>query len=125
MDNYEDLLKLKQKKDVERQEKYMESSKHRLKEIAHKKMKTTMIGAIHAIETEFHSQLGYDEEGNDLGDKLTDEQIEFRKLFQRCRDKILDIGNNQSRGLSTEIDMYNVEWKRYQIVLPVKQRKDK
>lgn len=72
-------------------------SKEKLSKFCESKVKTTMIGAIAAIEYE-------------LGDKLNDP--EWQMWLSRVRDIILDKGNNQIRSLHDELNNYDVEWLR-------------
>jgi hypothetical protein len=62
------------------------------------RLKTTFIGAIDIIDSKF-------------GEKLTDEE------FNQLRKMILDLGNNQIRGMQEELGYYTVGLidKRFQI----------
>lgn len=79
------------------------TANEKLKSIVEKKLKTTMIGAVYAIEQEFgiiwDKKNGYQDPSGavpkELLDKLTD-----------VRDSILDLGNNQIRMIKTEIEEY-------------------
>lgn len=70
-------------------------SKEKLEKFCESKVKTTMIGAIAAIE-------------QSLGDKLDDP--EWQIWLSKVRDLILDKGNNQIRSLHSELLNYDVEW---------------
>jgi hypothetical protein len=93
---------------MDRKETYEESSKKRLLTITSKKIDTTMIGAINAIEKEFVKELS---------------DPDFYDKFQQVRSKILDNGNNQKRNLAEEFEQYDIHWNRYTIVMPVKPRR--
>ena len=115
----ETQMKIKLKSLIREQGKqdYDSRSKDRLKKIVATKIKTTMIGALDYIEKNF-GQLW------DTDDPLTEEQQYLKDLFLQTRQEILDNGNDQIRNLDTELEQYEVTWKRYTINMPVKQRKD-
>jgi len=104
----------KKKREEEKlvKERRANSSKERLKEIASKKVKTTMIGALSAIE----KKMGF------LWENDSEQAVEFRQLYESIREEILTIGNNQMRNLSEELNQYTVEWQRYRMNLPVIKR---
>jgi len=91
---------------VKAKELYKEDSKKRLTKIAIKKIQTTMIGALSALEEKFSDYLENDHE--------------FRLIYNEVRQRILDNGNHQIRNLEKELEQYAVEWLRYQYTLPVK-----
>lgn len=115
MDNgYEFLKNVRLVKEVEaqRKAKYKADSKDRLKKIARKKIQTTMIGALATIE----ENLGF------LWDGDSSQAKKLKELYNNIRQEILDRGNDQIRKLDTEIDQYDIEWLRFNLVLPVKKR---
>lgn len=79
----------------------------KLKNVVSKKIRTTMVGAVSALEREFG--LVYNKEANDY---LVDNKggtIGINELIERIknvRDDIFDIGNNQLRMINSEIDEY-------------------
>lgn len=88
-----------------------EGSKIRLKENMERRIKTTMIGALDAIEKTF---------GHLWNEGSSEEERYMAELFKKVRGAILDIGNNQIRDTMLELDQYQVEWNgRYTVVLPV------
>lgn len=95
---------------------YDEASKERLNKIADKKIETTMIGALSAIEDIFGYLWNHQSR-----DKSDNEQA-FAEMYQKVRSKILDIGNSQKRALKTELQTYTIHWDRYTMVMPVKAR---
>jgi hypothetical protein len=107
--NDDDIDRLKRKILVEREVKYNDSSRDRLKKIADQKIRTTMIGALSAIEKEF----GFLWEDGDNASTM-------KEIFDRTRSQILDLGNNQIRTFDTEIEQYEVKWNRYHLDLPVR-----
>lgn len=111
----ENLYKLKKQREVQKAEQYKQSSKERLKKIAAKKVNTTMIGALDAIEKNFGFLWEPDENGN-----ISEVGVEMRGIYDKVRETILDNGNNQIRNLMTELEQYEITWKRFQVTLPVK-----
>lgn len=123
MDDNEEFLrfrKLKKKLVESSSKQYNESSKTRLKAIADKKVQTTMIGALHAIEEEFGVLWGLSEGGKKPNRPLTEEEQHALSIYTLVRDKILDLGNKQRRNLEAEIDLYDIKWNRYNYDFPVK-----
>jgi DNA-binding transcriptional MerR regulator len=106
------LLDSKQAERVKKErEAFLDASRERLKTACLKKIDTTMIGALDAIEKEL-SEL--------IGDCSNADQIMLKEAFLRARSKILDNGNNQKRAISDEIRHYIVDWQMYTITMPVK-----
>lgn len=98
-------------RDAGRQE-YKTKSKDRLSRIAITKIKTTMIGALASIE----SHLSF------LWEDNSPESIRLKELYEVVRQEILDNGNNQIRNLKTELDQYDIEWLRFNLTLPVRNK---
>lgn len=105
---YEDRVK-------KEREAFLDASRDRLKTVCLKKIDTTMIGALDAIEKEL-SEL--------IGDCSNADQIMLKEAFLRARSKILDNGNNQKRAISDEIRHYIVDWQMYTITMPVKSQNE-
>jgi len=112
-DNFKASLNTIKEREAKKQNEYRNASRERLSKIATKKVQTTMIGALSSIEKHFNF-LWESEDGI-----LTEEQIQMKNLYDIVRQEILDTGNNQIRNLQTELENYNVEWKRFTINLPV------
>jgi hypothetical protein len=104
-----EISKLIEKNKQLREEKYLAESKKRLQRILEKKLKTAFIGAIAAFEEYFGKLWGHDKNDDDL----TEREIQFQKLWELARTKILNNGNNQLRALETELDHHTVKWNRY------------
>lgn len=98
---------------------YSEESKKRLFAILEKKIKTTMIGALQAIEDEFGFLWGKDKR------ELTDVEIKMAEMYKNLRKRILDNGNNQIQAVRNELEQYNINWNRYSLVLEVKKEEGK
>jgi hypothetical protein len=105
---YEKLVKLKSEAEKQKKTRYKKDSKDRLKKIAHKKIQTTMIGALDSVE----KHLGF----------LWEDDNKMRAIYEIVRQEILDRGNDQIRNLDSELEQYDVEWLRYNMVLKVQGR---
>jgi hypothetical protein len=111
----------KQQKEVsdykkKREERYKLDSRDRLSKIIKKKIETTMIGAISSVEEHLGFLWGYNENQSNLNE----DQKRLKELFQLVRSEILDKGNAQARNADTELSQYDVEWKKFTMVLPVR-----
>ncbi len=116
--DYTSLIKAKMTRTADREEKYKVDSRDRLKKISVTKVKTTMIGALSAIEKHLGFLWGLDEDGNEPR-TLSPEEQQLKDVYEELRSEILDIGNQQIRNLSTELEQYEVSWNRYHMTLPV------
>jgi hypothetical protein len=92
----------------------MRKPRERLETAAKGKIKTTMIGAIESIE----NHLGY-LWGHKTVDERTEEEEDIYQKFATARQEILDRGHRQMKNLAREIDNYEVEEKRFKLVIPV------
>lgn len=101
-DDFSQYLKMRQL----REQRQKDMSKERLLKIAKKRIQTTMIGALHSIESVF-------------GD-LLDRDDSLREAFEDLRSEILDRGNNQIRALESDFSTYEIVWKKYTYQLPFK-----
>jgi hypothetical protein len=90
-----------------REDKLKQVSKDRLLKIAKKKIQTTMIGALSAIEKR-------------LDFLLQDNDPKLNDVFEELRSEILDRGNTQIRNLENEFTHYDIVWKKNTIFLPFK-----
>ena len=115
MEKYQDLIRKSKDYKETREERYKQISKDRLLKISQKKIETTMIGALSIIEQHFGFLWGYGSE-----EALTPEQEHMREQFSQIRSEILDKGNNQSRNLEGEFANYDINWRRYEMTIPVK-----
>lgn len=105
----------KRKREVQKADDFKKASNERLFKIAATKIRTTMIGALATIEEKLAIFLTPNE-----GEKLTNEQMFIKKIYEEIRQEILDRGNTQIRNLENEFQQYDIEWKRYTLQLPVK-----
>lgn len=110
------------RRNAERQvskDKYQDASRKRLLSILQKKLTTSFIGALSKVETHIGRELwGH---GKDVGE-CTPQQLAWRKVWEKCRNEILNNGNNQVRAVESEVFQYTVHWDRNQMVLPVKEK---
>ena len=116
-DDYVKNLAIRRKKDADKESQFKKDSNDRLLKICSTKVKTTMIGALDSIE----KKLGKFWEV-EPGEKMTNEQMYLKKIYEEIRQEILDKGNNQIRNLESEFEQYDIEWKRYVLKLPVIQK---
>jgi hypothetical protein len=93
-------------------EHYKLQSQNQLKKAIEKKINTTMIGAISAIE---NSKLGkLWGQGKPPG-QLTENEVAWLAVKDALRTEILNNGNNQKRAAVAEINQYHIEWKRHHV----------
>ena len=90
-------------------EQYKENSKKRLLNNIKKKFDTTIIGSLAAFEEEFGHLWGHGKHYSEL----TDQESEFRDMWNEVRSKILDNGNFNLRSAQSEISQYTLSWNRY------------
>lgn len=114
MDDFAKQMAMKKQMDEKKDKEYKRVSKERLFKICETKIKTTMIGALESIEKRFAPYWTADD-----GKKPSNEQLLIKKLYDETRQEILDRGNFQIRSLQTEFEQYEIDWKRYTLILPV------
>lgn len=98
---------------------YSEESRIRLETILIKKIQTTMIGALSAIEDTFGFLWGKDKR------ELSEVEAKMAEQYKMLRKRILDNGNNQMQAVRNELDQYEINWNRYSMVLEVKKEEGK
>lgn len=108
------FVQSKKKEDIIR-DSHVKRSRESLKKLVAKRIQTTMIGALAAIEEKFKDFWTPKD-----GDKMTEEQQSLYNIFQEIRSSILDNGNNQIRLLEKDIEQFDVEARQYTIQLKVK-----
>lgn len=111
MDEFTQMKAAKTAYEKTRDEKYKADSKSRLVKILHKKVETTMIGALSSIEMHF---------GPLWEGEMTPEKQALFDTYQKVRSEILDKGNAQKRNVDAELNQYEVKWLRYSMTIPVK-----
>lgn len=110
-DNYEKLKKYVDVRKVYDKEGYNIACNNKLTWHIKKKMTTMMIGIIEQFEKHFGDLWGQGLKD----DECTDEQLDDKVLWKKCRERILDIGNTQIRGMEKELKEYIVEMVRHKI----------
>jgi len=106
-----ELAILRQRQNSLRREHLIKDSKNHLKKIANKKFRTCFIAALAEFENTFGLIWGH----NLSEEQLTSDQKINKKKWGNVRKNILDKGNTQARALGMEIDLYEIEFKGYQI----------
>jgi hypothetical protein len=109
MDKYEmtRLIQVKKQEDIVKEES-IQRSRDKLRALVSKRIRTTMIGALAAVEENL-KEYWTPEDGEDA----TPEQERLYSMFQQIRSVILDNGNNQIRLLEQDIDNFTVEARKY------------
>lgn len=116
--NYNQVNLLRQKQKELRHERFLEDCRRRLDKIISKKIETTFIGAVASFEKYFGFLWGQEKDERDL----TREEIQLDKLWEQCRNEILNKGNKNLRAAQDEISNHIIEWKKHKLVLPVKEQ---
>ena len=114
MEDLSKIIRNQKEYKTQREEKYKHDSKFRLSKILKKKVETTMIGALSAIEASFGFLWGHDDD-----ESLSPEQEHMKELYDDLRSEILDKGNSQIRNLESEMAHYEIKWLRYHMNLPL------
>jgi hypothetical protein len=123
---YEEMLGAAQANRIEEKkslESLKEASRQRLLTIVEKKIRTTMIGALAAVEELIGKELwGHGKAEHEC----TSEQLKWRYLWlEKVRPTILNNGNSQLRAIQSEVVLYDMIWNGYRKIYQVKeQRKD-
>ena len=90
---------------------YLEDSADRLSKTIQTKIRTSFIGAISQVE----EMIGKDLWGHGKNVRDCDqEQLYWRRIWEKLRRNILDNGNAQLRAIQSEIAHYTIKWDRYQ-----------
>ena len=121
MENFNKLIREKSDYEQLKKDKFKNDSKERLSKILKKKVETTMIGALSSIEEHFGFLWGASG-GPVSSQDLTEEQKIMYEAYQKVRSEILDKGNNQSRNIDAELNQYEVNWLRFTMNIPVKEK---
>lgn len=121
MGDFRELVRNKSNYEKLKDDKIKSDSKQRLSKILKKKVETTMIGALSSIEEHFGFLWGNANGSVSLGD-LSEEQRIMYEAYQKVRSEILDKGNTQSRNVDAELNQYEVNWLRFTMNIPVKEK---
>ncbi len=112
------LMRIRKQREANREasaERYASQSRERLRRNMETKIRTTMIGALSAVEQRFGSLWGQGKPRH----LLTEDELRWDEIKEVLRTEILNNGNNQLRAAAAEIGQYEVSWNRYQYDLPV------
>lgn len=90
----------------------MDEYRERLKKIIGMKMNTVMIYPLSQFEAAFGHLWGH---GKDK-DELTSEEKVLLAKWEECRTNILDIGNQQIRNATRELDEHDVRKKKFETI---------
>lgn len=115
MDNFENLKAMNEYKKIaanDHDDKYLKSSSDRLMKIIETKVRTSFIGAI----SQFEELIGKELWGHGKPtEKCDEDELYWRKVWDRVRTNILNNGNAQLRALQSEVGYYEIKWNRYQL----------
>lgn len=110
-------FKAMQKKAKElREQKWLKDSRKRLKDIAEKRLRSAGIGAVVSCEEQFGFLWGHDTPRHEV----TEEQEEFRKIWNILRKEILDKAGDQLEFFNQELDRNTIHWDRYHMNVSTK-----
>lgn len=93
--------------DKQRQERHLDGSKASLSTKVGKRITTTMIGSLEAIEKSLGYLWGAGEKN------LSPEQKELKAKWEELRTTILNLGNNQKRLILNELGEFTVSWNKF------------
>jgi len=116
----QDALRLSQEENEKGKKKYQSDSRARLFKITSTKVRTAFIGALSSFEQNFGELWGHRLPESEL----TDEQLEWKQLWEECRTAVLNNGNHQIRAVENEMGQYLISWNRHQTFLKTKEDKD-
>lgn len=103
--------------DPARRERHAAKSKEELVKNLTKKFQTAFVGPLATFEKYFGDVWG-------LGlpaAECSESQLRSREDWEACRNEILTNGNNQARAARAELDLYTVNYERYQTKLNTKE----
>jgi len=115
--DFNEMKALSSKIKKESEEKYNNSSKDRLEKIVSKKIDTTMIGALSALEDKMGFLWCHGSR-----EELSETEQVMRELYEELRSVILDLGNKQKRNINEEFSQYDIHWNRYHMDLVLKEQ---
>ena len=96
-----------------REEREKDAANDKLLHDSSKKITTTMVGALASIEKHFGFLWDSHNEGN---------AEEFLQIYKKLREEILDKGHDQIWSLEKEFKKYDINFKRYYMKLPFKDK---
>ncbi len=114
-ENYQEFLSKSLDLKKIRDKKSKEIAKETLYKKSKKKIETTMIGALDAIEKNFGFLWNFGENTD-----LSPEQAKLKDIYDQVRSHILDKGNIQIRNLELDFSNFEISKKKQIINIPVK-----
>lgn len=93
-----------------------QNSKKKLLRAVETKFKTAFIGALNQFEKKFGFLWGHGKPDNEL----TQNEKDFREIWEEARAEVLNNGNNQLRASQEEIAEYTMERNKYEMKMTVK-----
>jgi hypothetical protein len=106
---FHQIRKFTQQQKEERRQEFLAQSNEKLHNTIKSFLMTTAIGDISKFETSFGDLWGH----GLTEDKLTQDQLDNRRIWNEVRTKILDELNKKIRLLESIFGEYTIEWKRY------------
>ena len=97
-----------------------ESSLAFLSGLVEKRMTTSIIGSLDAVEKQWGYLWGINKKANEC----TSEELAMRDKWAILRKSILDNGNNQKRLVLDEVQQFTVCWNRSAKSIPIYERKN-
>ena len=108
-----------------REEQQQNISSNALYQRSKQKILTTSIGALYAMEKQLGLLWGWVDTPDGESRKyveLTEEQLEFKQMYEKVRAEILDNGNDQMKIMLEDFSDYDIKRKKHKINLPVVNR---
>jgi hypothetical protein len=108
-----------------REEQQQNISSNALYQRSKQKILTTSIGALYAMEKQLGFLWGWVDTPDGESRKyveLTEEQLEFKQMYEKVRAEILDNGNDQMKIMLEDFSDYDIKRKKHKINLPVVNR---
>ncbi len=109
-DKLERVNRGRQHEEADREARYRKDSRSRFRSIVKKKITTSFIGAISQFEHYFGDLWGH----KLPAESCSKDQLNMRTQWELCRKDVLNTGNNQLRGIDSELEQHDVVWNRYQ-----------
>jgi phenylalanyl-tRNA synthetase alpha subunit len=116
MKDFYELKRMSEQRKKDKEKQYLEDSRERLANIIETKIRTSFIASLARFEEEFGHLWGHTKQ------ELTDQEKEWRLVWEEVRKSILNTGNNQIRNMRKEMDYYSIKWNRFQLTMPFKPR---
>jgi len=119
---YEQMKFAKKQKDKEVKDFNLKKDKEIFKKNIITKLRTTLIGSISIFEEFFGRIWGF--KLNKNKEDLSQNEKLWAAVWQKCRNEILNNGNNQLRNAECEIENYDIISKKVFVKYKVKEKKE-